>query len=159
MLSRSVVPGMQCLRLKGCQRAGVAACRYSACSARQTVWSGAEEPGLHPVAGLRPTRRLKRPAHPDGHRCGVPKFAGVPFTQGPDACTTEDCSALLHMRPSTRKQVRTWPSAVGPGQPEAPLTGFLPLSGVVTQTPLYVTVTQLSFPHCASPSHKGIVPA
>ena len=40
---------------------------------------------LHPVAGLRPTRRLKRPAHPDGHRYGVPQFAGVLYVQGPDA--------------------------------------------------------------------------
>ena len=39
---------------------------------------------LHPVAGLRPTRRLKRPAHPDGHRCGVPQFAGVLSVQDPD---------------------------------------------------------------------------
>jgi hypothetical protein len=49
------------------------------------VGSGAEDPVLHPVAGLRPTRRLKRPAHPDGHRCGVPQFAGVLSVQGPDA--------------------------------------------------------------------------
>jgi hypothetical protein len=41
----------------------------------------------------------------------------------------------------------------------SPLTGLLPLSAVVTQTPIYVTVTQLSFPHWASPSHKGIIPA
>ena len=40
---------------------------------------------LHPVAGLRPTRRLKRPVHPDGHRYGVPQFAGVLSVQGPDA--------------------------------------------------------------------------
>ena len=49
------------------------------------VWSGAEDPVLHPVAGLRSTRRLKRPAHPNGHRCGVPQFAGVLSVQGPDA--------------------------------------------------------------------------
>ena len=40
---------------------------------------------LHAVAGLRPTRRLKRPAHPDGHCCGVPQFAGVLSVQGPHA--------------------------------------------------------------------------
>ena len=57
---------------------------YSACSARHTVWSGAEDPGLNPVAG-RPTRRLKRRAHPDGHRCDVPQFAGVLSVQGPNA--------------------------------------------------------------------------
>ena len=48
------------------------------------IWSGAEGPVLHGVASLRPTRWLKRPAHSDGPRCGVPQFAGVLSVQGPD---------------------------------------------------------------------------
>ena len=31
----------------------MAACRYSACSAGQMVWAGAEDPVLHTVPGLR----------------------------------------------------------------------------------------------------------
>ena len=46
--------------------------------------------------------------------------------------------------------------AEGPGQPESPLPCRLLHSGVVTQTPIYVTVTLLTLPRCTSPSHKGI---
>ena len=60
-------------------------CPLRRSSRMAAVWSGAEGPVLHGVAGLRPTRRVKRPAHPDGHRCGVPQFAGVLSVQGPDA--------------------------------------------------------------------------
>ena len=57
-------------------------------------------------------------------------------------CTTEDRSALLHLRPSTRQAGRgrgpgpggPGCGAVGLGQPEAPLTGFLLHPGSVMQT-------------------------
>ena len=94
---------------------------YSACSARHTVWSGAEDPGLNPVAGLRPTRRLKRPVHPGGHRCGVPQFprslAGKPlagFRATPDrripvlygmvVYAIRFNNQLLHRQPTLRKR-------------------------------------------------------
>ena len=113
-----------------------------------------------PGGWSRPTRRLKRPAHPDGHRCGVPQFAGVLSVQGPDALHNGGrLGAAPHTPVDEKAGEDVAQSAVGPGQPEPPLPGLLLRPAVVTQTPLCMTVTQLSFLHCASPSHKGIVPA
>ena len=58
-----------------------------------------------------------------------PRAPGEPVTAGP--------------RPGGPRR-----GAVGPGQPGSSLPGLLPLSGVVTQTPLYVTVTLVTLPRC-----------
>ena len=61
------------------------------------------------------------------------------------------------LRTSSDAGVPEWrPGRYRSGEPEPPLSGLLPLPAVVTQTPLYMTVTHPSFPHCASPPHKGI---
>ena len=71
---------------------------------------------LHPVAGLRPTRRLKRPAHPDGHRCGVPQFAGVLSVQGPDALHNGgQLGAAPHAPVDETSRERTWSRPKRPG--------------------------------------------
>ena len=85
-----------------------------------------------PGGWSRPTRRLKRPAHPDGHRCGVPQFAGVLSVQGPDALHNGGrLGAAPHTPVDEKAGEDVAQSAVAPGQPDSPLSSLLPLSGVV----------------------------
>ena len=67
---------------------------------------------LHPAAGLRLTRRLKRPAHPDGHRCVVPQLAGIRSVQGPDALHNGGQLGAAPPAPVDEKAERTWPRAL-----------------------------------------------
>ena len=82
---------------------------------------------LHAVAGLRPTRRLKRPAHSDGHRCGVPQFAGVLSVQGPDALHNGGrLGAAPHTPVDEKAGEDVAQSAVGPGNRNRPCPTFFP---------------------------------
>ena len=126
--------------LQSYQRA-VCSGRYAACAARQTVyrepakarspadwdwppwrssrmaavWSGTEDPVLHPVVGLRPTRRVKRPVHPGRHCCGVPQFAGVLSVQGPGALHNGGQLGAAPPAPVDEKAEGTWSRPRRPG--------------------------------------------
>ena len=135
-------------------------CRYSVYSARQMVWR--ETPkvlattdwdcplrrssrmaavwwGLRTLCSTRrlvsaPHAGLKRPAHPDGQRCGVPQFAGVLSAQGQDAPHNGGrLGAAPHTLVDEKAGEDVAQGAVGPGQPETPLPGLLPHPAVATK--------------------------
>ena len=60
------------------------------------------------VPSLRPTRRLKCPLHPGGHRCCVEQFHGLLSVRVQMLSTTVGGSALLHTCLSTRKPETMW---------------------------------------------------